>query len=71
MITAKLNAPAIVISVLVLLAAVLVGALFHGSGPFLAYVIPGVLLLLAALTPLSLLMAKQWGRVFLIGSCKN
>jgi len=66
MITAKLNAPAIVISVLVLLAAVLVGALFHGSGPFLAYVIPGVLLLLAALTPLSLLMAKQWEKAVVL-----
>jgi regulator of protease activity HflC (stomatin/prohibitin superfamily) len=60
------NAPAIVISVLIFLAALLVGALFHGSGPFLAYVVPGVLLLFAALTPVSLLMAKQWEKAIVL-----
>ena len=34
---AKLNAPAIVISVLILLGALLIGALFHDSGLILAY----------------------------------
>jgi len=63
---AELNAPAIVISVLILLAALLIGALLHGSGLFLAYVIPGVLLLFAALTPLSLLMAKQWEKAVVL-----
>src|SRR5579863_4679147 len=64
--TAQLNAPAIVISVLILLAALLIGALFHDSGLFLAYVIPGVLLLLAALTPISLLMTKQWEKAVVL-----
>jgi len=64
--TAELNAPAIVISVFILLAALLIGALFHGSGLFLAYVIPGVLLLFAALTPVSLLMAKQWEKAVVL-----
>jgi regulator of protease activity HflC (stomatin/prohibitin superfamily) len=64
--TAELNAPAIVISVLISLAALLVGALFHGSGLFLAYIIPGVLLLFAALTPLSLLMANQWEKAIVL-----
>src|ERR1700692_784558 len=64
--TAELNAPAIVISVLISLAALLVGALFHGSGLFLAYIIPGVLLLFAALTPLSLLMANQWEKAIIL-----
>jgi regulator of protease activity HflC (stomatin/prohibitin superfamily) len=63
---AELNAPAIVISVLILLAALLIGVLLHGSGLFLAYVIPGVLLLFAALTPLSLLMAKQWEKAVVL-----
>jgi regulator of protease activity HflC (stomatin/prohibitin superfamily) len=64
--TAKLNAPAIVISVLILLAALLIWALFHGSGLYLAYVIPCVLLLFAALTPISLLMAKQWEKAVVL-----
>jgi regulator of protease activity HflC (stomatin/prohibitin superfamily) len=64
--TAELNAPAIVISILISLAALLVGALFHGSGLFLAYIIPGVLLLFAALTPLSLLMANQWEKAIVL-----
>jgi regulator of protease activity HflC (stomatin/prohibitin superfamily) len=64
--TAELNAPAIVISVFILLAALLIGALFHGSGLFLAYVVPGVLLLFAALTPVSLLMAKQWEKAVVL-----
>ncbi|HXC09991.1 MAG TPA: slipin family protein [Steroidobacteraceae bacterium] len=64
--TAKLNAPAIVISALIVLAALLAKALFHDSGLFLAYVIPSVLLLLAALTPISLLMAKQWEKAVVL-----
>jgi regulator of protease activity HflC (stomatin/prohibitin superfamily) len=60
------NAPAIVISVFIIVAALLIGALFHDSGLFPAYVIPGVLLLFAALTPLSLLMAKQWEKAVVL-----
>jgi regulator of protease activity HflC (stomatin/prohibitin superfamily) len=64
--TSELNAPAIVISVFILLAALLIGALFHRSGLLLAYVIPGVLLLFAALTPVSLLVAKQWEKAVVL-----
>jgi regulator of protease activity HflC (stomatin/prohibitin superfamily) len=64
--TAELNAPAIVISVLILLTALLIGLLFHGSGLLLAYVVPCVLLLFAALTPLSLLVAKQWEKAVVL-----
>jgi regulator of protease activity HflC (stomatin/prohibitin superfamily) len=64
--TSEMNAPAIVISVLILVAALLIAALGHGSGLFLAYVVPAVLLLLAALTPLSLLVARQWERAVVL-----
>ena len=64
--TADLNAPAIVISVLIFLAGVLIGVLFHGSGAFLAYVLPGVFLLFAALTPISVLVAKQWEKAVVL-----
>jgi regulator of protease activity HflC (stomatin/prohibitin superfamily) len=64
--TAELNAPAIVISVLILLTALLIGLLFHGSGLLLAYVVPCVLLLFAALTPISLLVAKQWEKAVVL-----
>jgi regulator of protease activity HflC (stomatin/prohibitin superfamily) len=64
--TADMNAPAIVMSVLIMVAALLIGALCHGSGWFLAYCFPAVLLLLAALTPLSVLVAKQWERAVVL-----
>jgi regulator of protease activity HflC (stomatin/prohibitin superfamily) len=64
--TSEMNSPAIVLSVLILAAAVLIAALSHGSGLFLAYFLPGVLVLAAALTPLSLLVAKQWERAVVL-----
>jgi regulator of protease activity HflC (stomatin/prohibitin superfamily) len=64
--TEDMNAPAIVIAVVFLAAALLIGTVGHGSGLFLAYILPAVLLLLAALTPLSLLVAKQWERAVVL-----
>jgi regulator of protease activity HflC (stomatin/prohibitin superfamily) len=64
--TSGMNAPAIVISVLLLVAALLIATLLHGWGSFLAYVLPGVLLLAAVLTPVSLLMAKQWEKAVVL-----
>jgi regulator of protease activity HflC (stomatin/prohibitin superfamily) len=64
--TSGTNAPAIVISVVILIAALLIAALSHGSGLFLAYLLPGFLLLVAALTPVSLLMAKQWEKAVVL-----
>jgi regulator of protease activity HflC (stomatin/prohibitin superfamily) len=64
--TSEMNAPAIVISILILAAALLIATLGHGSGLFLAYCLPAVLLLLAALTPLSLLVARQWERAVVL-----
>ena len=64
--TEEMNAPAIVISVVLLAAALLIGIVGHGSGLFLAYVLPAVVVLLAALTPLSLLVAKQWERAVVL-----
>ena len=64
--TTHMNAPATVISVVVLLAALLTGAEFQNSGLLLAYLIPVVLLLVAALTPVSLVMAKQWEKAVVL-----
>ena len=64
--TEEMNAPAIVIAVVLLAAALLIGIVGHESGLFLAYFLPAVVLLLAALTPLSLLVAKQWERAVVL-----
>jgi regulator of protease activity HflC (stomatin/prohibitin superfamily) len=64
--TSGTNAPATVISVVVLVAALLIATLSHRSGLFLAYLLPGFLLLAAALTPVSLLMAKQWEKAVVL-----
>jgi len=64
--TTHMNAPATVISVAVLLIALLMGAEFNNSGLLLAYLIPGALLLVAALTPVSLVMAKQWEKAVVL-----
>ena len=64
--TEEMNAPAIVIAVVLLAAALLIGIVGHGSGLLLAYFLPAVVLLLAALTPLSLLVAKQWERAVVL-----
>ena len=58
--TSGKNAPATVISIVLLVAALLIATLSRGAGLLLSYLLPGVLILVAALTPISLLMAKQW-----------
>ena len=60
------NPPAIVISVLLVLAAVLVALLARGTGWPLAYAIPIFLALCSALLPLSLLVAKQWEKAVVL-----
>ena len=64
--TSGMNAPAIVISVVLIIVAMAAATLFHGWGLTLAYVLPGILLLAAALTPLSVLMAKQWEKAIVL-----
>jgi regulator of protease activity HflC (stomatin/prohibitin superfamily) len=64
--TSGKNAPAMVISIVLLLAALLIATLSHGSGLLLSYILPGVLILGAALTPVSLLMAKQWEKAVVL-----
>jgi regulator of protease activity HflC (stomatin/prohibitin superfamily) len=64
--TSGKNAPAMVISIVLLLAALLLATLAHGSGALLSYVLPGLLLLGAALTPVSLLMARQWEKAVVL-----
>ena len=64
--TTHMNAPATVVSLVALLTALLMGAEFHNSGLLLAYLIPVVLLLVAALTPVSLVMAKQWEKAVVL-----
>ena len=64
--TSGMNAPATVISVLLLVAVLLIGTFAHHSGFFLAYLLPGILLLAALLTPLSLLMARQWEKAVVL-----
>lgn len=60
------NAPATVASILLLLTAALVLILAHGASWPLAYAIPAVLALCAALLPLSLLLAKQWEKAVVL-----
>jgi regulator of protease activity HflC (stomatin/prohibitin superfamily) len=64
--TSGMNAPAIVISVVLLVAALAAATLFQGWGLSLGYVLPGFFLLAAALTPLSVLMAKQWEKAVVL-----
>ncbi|MFL6602630.1 MAG: slipin family protein [Steroidobacteraceae bacterium] len=61
-----MNAPAIVISIVLLVVAFAVATLFHGWGLLLGYLVPGALVLVAALTPVSLLMAKQWEKAVVL-----
>jgi regulator of protease activity HflC (stomatin/prohibitin superfamily) len=60
------NAPASVISVLLLGAALLTFRMNLGSAWLTAYAVPGLLLLGAILVRLSLLMAKQWERAVVL-----
>jgi regulator of protease activity HflC (stomatin/prohibitin superfamily) len=64
--TSGANAPATVVAILLLAAALLLTVFAHDFGIVLAYVLPGILLLGAALTPLSLLMAQQWEKAVLL-----
>jgi regulator of protease activity HflC (stomatin/prohibitin superfamily) len=61
-----MNAPAIVISIVLFIAALAVATLFQGWGLLLGYLLPGALVLVAALTPVSLLMAKQWEKAVVL-----
>jgi regulator of protease activity HflC (stomatin/prohibitin superfamily) len=60
------NAPATVISIVLFGAAILVANSAHAAGWVLGYLLPGVLLLGAALTQTSLLMAKQWEKAVVL-----
>ena len=60
--TSGKNAPATVISILLFVTALLMATLLHRSGILLGLVLPGALILGAALTPVSLLMARQCRR---------
>lgn len=60
------NAPATLIAGLFVLSAVLIGIFCHNAGLLLGYLLPALLLLVAALTRLSLLMAKQWEKAVVL-----
>jgi regulator of protease activity HflC (stomatin/prohibitin superfamily) len=60
------NAPATVIAVIVLLAAILVGILARGATWPVAYGLPPLLALCAALVPVSLLIARQWEKAVVL-----
>jgi len=64
--TSGKNAPATVIAIVLFAAAVLIAHLAHQASLFLGYVLPGVLLLVAVLTPSSLLMAQQWEKAVVL-----
>jgi regulator of protease activity HflC (stomatin/prohibitin superfamily) len=60
------NPSATVISVLLLFAAALIFLLARGAGWVFAYAIPALIVLCAALLPLSLLMARQWEKAVVL-----
>jgi regulator of protease activity HflC (stomatin/prohibitin superfamily) len=60
------NPTAILISVLLILAAVLIALLGRHAGWLCAYAIPALLAVCAALLPLSLLVAKQWEKAVVL-----
>ena len=60
------NAPALVLSVLLVALSVLVAALGRDFMALVAYVIPGLILLVAILTPISLQMAQQWEKAVVL-----
>jgi len=60
------NAPANLIAILWLLAALVVGFFAHDAGLVLGYLLPALLVLAAVLTPMSLLMAKQWEKAVVL-----
>lgn len=60
------NPPAILIAVILLALALALAAVLHGTGVFLGGVIPGIVVVAAILTPLALLMAKQWEKAIVL-----
>src|SRR6185437_791938 len=64
--TSGTNAPSTVISGLLAVAALVIALVFRASGNLLAYTLPGILLLAAILTRLSLLMANQWEKAVIL-----
>lgn len=60
------NAPATVISVMLLVVAALILVFARGAPWDLAYVIPALFVVCAALLPLSLLMARQWEKAVVL-----
>ncbi|HTD06189.1 slipin family protein [Undibacterium sp.] len=60
------NAPAIVISSLLFIFGILIAGLGHDSGILIAYIVPGLILLGAILTRISLLMAQQWEKAVVL-----
>ena len=64
--TSGKNAPATVVSFLLLLAAGALAWVAHDSGLLLGYAVPGLLLLVGFLTPISLVMAQQWEKAVIL-----
>jgi len=60
------NAPATVVAVIVVLAAILVGVIARGATWPVAYALPALLALCAALIPVSLLIARQWEKAVVL-----
>jgi len=60
------NAPAIVIAVIVLAGAILIAFIAHGMPWPVAYALPALLALCAALLPVSLLIARQWEKAVVL-----
>lgn len=60
------NAPATVVAVIVVLAAIIVGVIAHGATWPVAYALPALLALCAALIPVSLLIARQWEKAVVL-----
>jgi regulator of protease activity HflC (stomatin/prohibitin superfamily) len=60
------NAPATVLSVILLIAAALTANFEHEAGLLLGYLLPVLLVLAAILTPISLQMARQWEKAVVL-----
>ena len=64
--TAGKNPTAQLIALLLVIAAALISNLGKELGPLVRFALPGVLLLVAVLTPFSLLMARQWEKAVVL-----
>ena len=64
--TAGKNPTALFIGVLLVIAAAVISILGRELGPLVRFALPGVLLLVAVLTPFSLLMARQWEKAVVL-----